>query len=219
MREIDTRIEAYAPEVVIVAKGSYPTHPSLLHLIDTAPHLVVCDGAAMTLLQHAAKRRPDLVIGDGDSFIRPMLEQYAISFVHVAEQESNDLTKAVRYVSQQGWRTLAIIGATGLREDHTLANISLLRDYQPLFDDVRMLSDYGTFYAAVGEVAIHLEPKAQLSFFPTLGVPMTAQGVAYPFNDRSFTSSWQATLNQAEASTVHLNSTAPYLIYLAYERK
>ena len=59
------------------------------------------------------------------------------------DQEINDLTKSVRFAHTQGYREVLILGATGLREDHTLGNISLLMDYAHLFKRVEMLSDYG----------------------------------------------------------------------------
>ena len=46
-----------------------------------------------------------------------------------SDQETNDLTKAVTWCSERGYRDLVILGATGKREDHTMGNISLLAEY------------------------------------------------------------------------------------------
>ena len=58
------------------------------------------------------------------------LDVYKRQILHrISDQETNDQTKAVNFLLAQGKRRIAIIGATGNREDHTLGNISLLSDY------------------------------------------------------------------------------------------
>ena len=44
-------------------------------------------------------------------------------FVRVAEQETNDLDKAIRLCRERGWGDLVVVGATGLREDHAIGNV------------------------------------------------------------------------------------------------
>ena len=53
-------------------------------------------------------------------------------FVRVAEQETNDLDKAIRLCRERGWGDLVVVGATGLREDHAIGNV-----YRALAAEVR----------------------------------------------------------------------------------
>ena len=126
MKEIDA---------VILANGDYPSTPIPLQVLAKAPFVVCCDGAAN---EHIARGfTPDVIIGDGDS----LSEENKLRFAHIVErvscQETNDQTKAVRYLLEQDKRSIAIVGATGKREDHTLGNISLLVEYMRMGADVR----------------------------------------------------------------------------------
>lgn len=106
-------------DAVIVANGIFPSHPVPLAILQSANHVVACDGAVIHVPQAEA------VVGDGDS----VPAEYHSRLIQVDEQEDNDLTKATRYCLAQGWHHIAYLGATGLREDHTLGNISLLMRY------------------------------------------------------------------------------------------
>ncbi len=68
-----------------------------------------------------------------DSIPGDLREKYAGKIITIKDQEINDLTKAVYFAQNVGQEEIVILGATGLREDHTLGNISLLADYMPHF--------------------------------------------------------------------------------------
>lgn len=208
----------YRPEAVILAQGDYPAAQALIHHIERVPHLVVCDGAIRTHLERS-QRKPDCVIGDGDSVPLQLLRSHNIPFIHIRDQETNDLTKSVTHCLRQGWHDIAILAGTGKREDHTIGNIFLLPEYSKMGARVRMLSDHGIFIPLSGYTELTVEVGTQLSFFPTDSHPMTAEGVRYPFDARRFDALWQATLNEAVASQVTLHTEGVMLLYVAHERK
>ena len=116
---------------VIVANGRFPSAELPLRLLKEAKTIIACDGAVKTLYEKGI--HPDAIVGDLDSIPAGLRERYADRIHHVEDQEINDLTKSVRFAHTQGYREVLILGATGLREDHTLGNISLLIDYAHLF--------------------------------------------------------------------------------------
>ena len=119
---------------VIVANGRFPSAELPLRLLKEAKTIIACDGAVKTLYEKGI--HPDAIVGDLDSIPAGLRERYADRIHHVEDQEINDLTKSVRFAHTQGYREVLILGATGLREDHTLGNISLLMDYAHLFKRV-----------------------------------------------------------------------------------
>lgn len=210
--------EGYSPDVVVLAQGEYPTHPQLLDLLERVPHLVVCDGAIRGLWARTT-RRPDCVIGDGDSVPMDELKDKGIDFVHVSDQETNDLTKGVNYCLSKGWSHICILGATGRREDHTIGNIMLLPEYLRMGAEVRMLSDYGMFVPLIGCAMLYTEVGRQLSFFNVGGQPFTVTGVKYPIDHQTFSALWQATLNEATSPTVSVTCSDVVLVYMSEEIK
>lgn len=105
---------------------------------------------------------PNLIIGDGDSISEENRKKYGHLLHRIAEQETNDQTKAVNYLLSQGKRRIAIVGATGKREDHTLGNISLLMDYMRAGADVRTYTDHGIFIPCLNTCTFTCQPGQQV---------------------------------------------------------
>ena len=114
-------------DAVVLANGEYPTSPLPLKILAEAPYVVCCDGGADEYIRRG--HTPDVIIGDGDSLSDENRRKFGHILHRISDQETNDQTKAVNFLLAQGKRRIAIIGATGKREDHTLGNISLLIDY------------------------------------------------------------------------------------------
>ena len=203
---------------VILAAGLFPTTDHALAHLRRAHFIACCDGAADACL--AAGFTPDLIVGDGDSVSPAVRHRWADRLVINPDQETNDLTKAVRHCLALGHRDLTLLGATGRREDHTLANIALLMDYARLLPTplgapprVRMVSDFGTFYPAVDQITLALEVGTEVSIFSFGATHFSARGLQYPLYD--FTCLWQGTLNVATRPEVRIDARGPFCVYVA----
>lgn len=215
---IDTSLSAFSPSAVVLAQGEYPSSPAVRRLLYDASHLVICDGASKHLLTESALN-PALIIGDGDSIPLEVKEKYGHLFVHVSEQDTNDLTKAVNSCKERGWNRVIILGATGLREDHTIANIFLLEEYRRMGMEVRMVSDYGSFYPIIGDVTFKVQPKQQISLFPLSETPFSTEGLLYEIEKQGFSALWQASLNEAVGHEFVISTSEPVIVYVANEVK
>ncbi len=205
--ESDTR------KVVILADGAFPHHVTPLARLRAADIIVCCDHAYLKwkayTKDNTVQAKTVYVVGDGDSLSHTIREELGENFIHIAEQESNDLTKSVRFCFANGWYAPVLLGTTGLREDHTLGNISLLWDYQQQLSQLfatkqeamptlQLVTDYGIFTVAWGEKKYRSFAGQQISFFSM--VPdkrITVTNMQYPVEQRCFTNWWQGTLNTA----------------------
>lgn len=205
--------ERYTPEAVILANGEYPTHPLPLRLLGEANFVVCCDGAANEYI--AKGYIPNVIIGDGDSLLPVHKERFAHLIRHISDQETNDQTKALLFLQAQGYRKVALLGATGKREDHTLGNISLLIDYLNMGMEVRTITDYGMFIPAQGTQTFASQPGQQVSIFNFGAKGLRGEGLVYPLSD--FTNWWQGTLNEAQTNEFTIHCAGDYLVFLAYQ--
>ena len=199
-------------DAVIVAGGEFPTAPQPLEVLQNAPFVVCCDGAADRYI--ATGCVPDAIVGDGDSISIGNREKYAHILHIINEQESNDQTKAVRFLVAQGKRKIAIIGATGRREDHTIGNISLLIEYARAGIEVCSFTDYGVFVPCNGTTTHKCRKGQQLSIFCITAKELNAEGLLYPIYD--FTNWWQGTLNECTGDTVTIHAQGEYLLFFNY---
>lgn len=200
-------------EAVILGNGDYPSHPYPLNVLRQAPYVVCCDGAADEYIRHGFL--PDAIIGDGDSLSPENREKFATIFHQVKDQETNDQTKAVRFLKAQGKQQIAIIGGTGKREDHTLGNISLLTDYMQEGLKVRMITDHGIFIPACNTQVFTSEPGQQVSIFNFGAKGLKAEGLIYPLSD--FNNWWQGTLNETSGTKFRIQAIGMYIIFLNFK--
>jgi thiamine pyrophosphokinase len=217
---------------LILADGAFPTIRKRQELLRNAENIVCCDGAVSKLLDFG--REPIAIVGDMDSIPSELKLRFADRIFSSDDQETNDLTKAVEYCIAHDFDEIAILGATGLREDHTLGNISLLAEYAPRLKSVCLLTDYGridAFRSGI-EVDEYQEPgvdtKApqvcttrddaftvalfesfqgqQVSIFSLHPeTKISSLGLRYPLEGRSFTSWWQGTLNECSGEQFSLS--------------
>ena len=199
-------------EAVVLANGEYPTASLPLHILESAPYVVCCDGGADEYIRQG--HIPNLIIGDGDSICEENRRKYGHLLHCISEQETNDQTKAVNFLLSQGKRNIAIVGATGKREDHTLGNISLLIDYMRTGAHVRMLTDYGIFIPCHDTCSFPCQPGQQISIINFGAHNLRGEGLVYPLSD--FTNWWQGTLNESTETEFTIHAEGEYLIIMNY---
>jgi thiamine pyrophosphokinase len=190
------------PDTAIIANGKFPDHPLPLSYLLKAKRVVCCDGAADSLIDFGLV--PFAIVGDCDSVNKKIAEKYNDRLFRDEDQETNDLTKAVKWCSQRGYDDIVILGGTGKREDHTLGNISLLVEYAS-FTKVKMVTDAGIFFPILESVRIDTSKGQQVSIFsidPSTEISST--GLKYSLDNKKLPNWWTATLNVAEETAVTL---------------
>lgn len=197
-------------EVVILAEGDYPTHELPLSILNHCDKVICCDGAANSYIKTG--KMPIATIGDGDSIDKELKSK--LKFILVEDQETNDLTKAINYAKDLGFRNIAILGATGKRECHTLGNISLLMEYRRMGLNVIMLTDYCSIFPCKDFVKIQSKAGQQISIINFGAKNLSSKGLKYPIYD--FTALWQGTLNECTAEECCISADGEFLVILDY---
>ena len=205
--------------VAILANGEPPRHAVPRAAFAEADLLVACDGALAAA--RALGREPDYVVGDGDSL--PPADRAALGtrFIAVPEQDTNDLSKAFRFVLSlprpDNPLSIVLLGVTGLREDHALANIFHLVDFTKEVPDTKILTDDGTFTAVRGEQAFPCHTGDAVSVFaPLPGTRVTSRGLAWPLDGVDLSPLWRGTLNRTTSDSFTLRTNHPILLYRPY---
>ena len=201
--------------VVVLADGSFPAHEIPLEYLRNAGHIICCDGSARSLVE--AGFEPEAVVGDLDSLDSGLLNRFYDRLVRDDDQETNDLTKAVRWCREKGYDEVVILGATGKREDHTLGNISLLAEYV-IYIKVSMVTDTGIFVPLHSSMSLDSFPGQQISVFSLNPLTeVSSHGLRYEMDRLKLHSWWRATLNEAEGDSFEiLFSGGPVIVYLKF---
>jgi thiamine pyrophosphokinase len=204
-------------KTVILANGCFPGHAIPLGFLHGAERVICCDGAAENLLKAGLK--PDYIVGDMDCTPESIKKQFADILFYRADQETNDLTKAVHFCLENNWTEITVLGGTGKREDHTLGNLSLLADYAEQAN-VQMLTDNGVITPLLVTNTLESFPGQQVSIFSLHHDTLfTFHNLVYPVINRKLTAWWQGTLNEAETGcfTIDFNQ-GKVLVFREYSQ-
>ena len=207
--------------VAIIANGGTPRHAVPRAAFAAADLRVACDGALAAA--RALGHEPDYVVGDGDSLSAADRNALGDRFVHVAEQDTNDLCKAFRFVRSMprisDEISVALLGTTGLREDHALANIFHLIDFAAEIPDTSIITDCGTFVAVRGEQTFPCHPGEAVSVFaPLPDTRVSSRGLVWPLDGVDLAPLWRGSLNRTAGIAFTLNASRPILMYRPHEQ-
>ena len=208
--------------IVILAAGDFPTHREAIALLVNADCVVCCDSAYEGYLRSRNDKGNCLVVGDGDSLPAETKRSLGDRWIHVAEQDYNDLHKAMSFaVSKFEIKNTkyTILGATGKREDHTLGNISYLATFAEEYPgiEIEMLTDYGRFTVFRGSRIYDSFPGQQVSIFSMdSDKPLYSEGLKWPLDGLVPRRWWQATLNESLAQEFTLSSAGWTVVFQNY---
>ena len=202
-----------AHSTVILAAGDFPRRGGAAYQALSEAKKVVCCDSAADAYKRAFRKEPTLVVGDCDS----VRGRFAAVKVHIGEQETNDLEKAIRVCRAKGWKNLLIVGATGKREDHTLGNI-----FRALDAGIPILTDFGAFHI--------LEPNKKNKFKLPLATALSifisnpktrlkSTGLEWSLDRVRFKNLYCATLNRSNRPVVTLTTTHRAYLYEAFEHR
>ena len=204
-------------DAVILADGSYPSDDSIAgSILAAADYVVCCDGAADEYVARGGM--PAAIAGDCDSLSEGTVRRYKDRIHPSADQETNDLTKAFMFCFGQRRKNIAILGATGKREDHTIANVSLLVNYAEK-TDVIMVTDYGVFNAIREDSVFRSFRGQQVSIF-TIGtdIPVSVDGLLYIPPADGLPGWWRGSLNESAGDEFTIFTPGPAIIYRNFLR-
>jgi len=174
--------------VLILANGEPPSPELARQMAAEHTLLLATDGAA-----HAAAAlglTPDVICGDFDSIDLSAAEAAfpGSTFVPTPDQHQADLEKAIDLACAQGATEITVLGATGGRIDHLLANYALLarapaNGWLCFRDDRGSVRAISGTDATPGTLSLRATPGDTISLIayePT--VRATIEGVRWPLD-------------------------------------
>lgn len=172
---------------VVIADGDFILNERIKALLDSSQRIVCADGGANHLTDTGYS--PDLIIGDMDSILPATVKKFnKIEIIEDTDENATDIMKAIEHELSQGIDEIVLLGATGQRIDHSVANLSLLKRYDQL-TRLTLLDDFAetvfinkelTFEAEIGR-KISLMVLGGSSWVTTKGLKWELDGELQSF--------------------------------------
>ncbi|SHJ43521.1 thiamine pyrophosphokinase [Hathewaya proteolytica DSM 3090] len=128
----------------IVLGGGTPPSSEIIEAVTKGENVIVCaDGGANTAYKYNLDCKA--IIGDSDSIDKEVKKHFKnknCEFVEYSpEKDYTDTELAIKYLIEEGIDFIIMLGCTGTRIDHTLANIGLMVDYAIKGCHIKIIDD------------------------------------------------------------------------------
>lgn len=201
----------------LIVSGGTPPKETVLkkHILD-ASLIIAADKAAE--LFDSICIFPHVLIGDFDSADATVVKRFSDSGVLLitlpCEKNETDTQAAVNYAIENGASDIVILGATGMRTDHTLANLSMLVRAKRAGADCRIIDEYSEIIAVEGECDIIGHIGQTVSIIPFCGsITVCATNLKYPLRNLELCiDSSRGISNEILNNPVHLSVSGGYAL-------
>ncbi|MEX0994627.1 MAG: thiamine diphosphokinase [Balneolaceae bacterium] len=170
-------------KAVILCDGRRPPADKIRHAIDHAELFIAADGGGNVARE--LNLTPQIVIGDLDSYTAEPDPQTEV--IRDPDQESNDLEKALNKALEKGATDAVVFGAVGQRLDHTLKNLSVLKQFNTRFTTLRYFDRYGELFLLPAKFRAQYPPGTTVSLFPLSGKAegITTRGLKFTLQNET----------------------------------
>ncbi len=172
-------------KAIIIASGSIVKR-EIFDEIYTKNDYIICADGGLNYLD-SLNIKPNLIVGDFDSVDISLLEKYKNVTIkrYPAEKNFTDTEIAIEEAIASGYDEITIIGATGTRLDHTMANILLIERYIKIGISIRIVDNNNYISILNKDTIINKKEGYFLSIVPITDSidGITLKGMKYPLLD------------------------------------
>lgn len=168
---------------VIIGAGPIKDPEWIKNTLYKSDFIICADGGLNAAIK--ANIKPDLIIGDFDSFTEEPPEDCQVIKLSPRKNDT-DLMCAVKEAIRRGFKNFVILGAIGGRLDHTFANLSVLNYIASNgLSGVLLDEKNEATIATLGTVKITGEKGATVSIFPFAAKSclVSYDGLEYPISN------------------------------------
>ncbi|MBU5437755.1 thiamine diphosphokinase [Tissierella sp. MSJ-40] len=171
---------------LIVSSGAISNLKRLECIAKKCDFVLCADGGANHLLK--IKYKPNLVVGDLDSIDKKTLKILEEEKVPInrfpSKKDATDTELAIEYLIQKGFKDITLMGVTGTRKDHTLANVFLLKRILDNGIKGKIVDDNNIIYLIDNYLKLKYHEDTFVSIIPITdeGIVVTLQGFEYPLD-------------------------------------
>ena len=197
--------------VIVIANGSFPSHPIAKNYLNKSGTIICTDGAADKLIDSG--KNPDIIIGDFDSTSIKGKNRTG-KWIETPDQNKTDLEKTFEWCIMNNIKKIVLLGSSGKREDHTIGNLFTLAKYH---DEIKceMITNHAKIICVSGENYIFADTNQNISIIATEPIErITLDGLQYNMKNESLLPSTRAISNKAISDKFYLESTGKVLVFL-----
>jgi thiamine pyrophosphokinase len=174
---------------LVISNGTINNYNILESVVTEADFIICADGGMNHLIK--LNLLPDLVLGDLDSISEQALRYINDNKITIqkypAIKDVTDTALAIEYLIEKKFKEITMIGVTGTRQDHTMANIFLLKYLYENGIKGRIVDDNNIIYFTEEYLELEYLKDSFVSIIPITedGIIVTISGFFYNLNNEN----------------------------------
>ncbi|OLS01716.1 thiamine diphosphokinase [Tissierella creatinophila] len=169
---------------LIISSGEIKDYKLLSKVVEENDYIVCADGGVNHLLK--IDKLPNIVLGDLDSIGEKELKILKNENVEIRKfpkmKDETDTELCINYLLQEGYKDIRLMGVTGTRFDHTLANIYLLKRIYDLGARGKIIDANNRIFYTSDSISLKKKEGFFISIIPISkeGIIISLEGFLYP---------------------------------------
>ena len=195
---------------VLIANGKVSKTDYIKKIIDSNNFFISIDAKLENLKELGVK--PNLILGDLDSTVINDLDS-RIEVVELFNQNKTDLEKSLDYCIENNIKKVLILGSSGLREDHSMANILIASTYSNILHIELITSFYRIIF--VRENTKINAPNAPVSIISlSSNNKITTSGLKYDLNNEKLKSFSHGISNEVNGDSFTVEAESVIVVFI-----
>ena len=195
---------------VLIANGKVSKTNYIKKIIDSNDFFISIDAKLENLKELGVK--PNLILGDLDSTVISDLDSQ-IEVVELSNQNKTDLEKSLDYCIENNIKKVLILGSSGLREDHSMANILIASTYSNILHIELITSFYRIIF--VRENTKINAPNAPVSIISlSSDNKITTSGLKYDLNNEKLKSFSHGISNEVNGDSFTVKAESTIVVFI-----
>ncbi|NLY47145.1 MAG: thiamine diphosphokinase [Tissierella sp.] len=173
---------------LIISSGKINDYSLLEKLICENDYIVCADGGLDHIMQ--VDKIPNIILGDLDSISDLGVKYIKEKNIEIEKfpsiKDNTDTELAIIHLINKGMDHITLIGGTGTRLDHTVANIFLLKKFNKDGVFFRIVDDNNVINYVTDAIRIEKKENRFISIIPlnSEGIVVSLIGFKYPLKDK-----------------------------------
>ena len=195
---------------VIIANGNVSKTNYVKKVIDSNDYFISIDAKSENLKELGVQ--PNLILGDLDTTTIDGIDSQ-IEVVELSDQNKTDLEKSLDYCKENSIKKVVILGSSGLREDHSLANILTASTYSDILQ-IELITNYYRiiFVRENTKISAHNVPVSIISL--SSDNKITTRGLKYDLNNEKLKSFSHGISNEVNGDSFTVKAESTIVVFI-----
>ena len=195
---------------VLIANGNVSKTNYVKKVIDSNDYFISIDAKSENLKELGVQ--PNLILGDLDSSAIDELDS-KIEVVELSDQNKTDLEKSLDYCKENSIKKVVILGSTGLREDHSMANVLIASTYSDILQIELITSFYRIIFVRENKkINAQNVPVSIISL--SSDNKITTSGLKYDLNNEKLKSFSHGISNEVNGDSFTVKAESVIVVFI-----